>query len=211
MKVVRGLCRAPKGNSYNFVLCSLFSLLLVSLVARGETGSLESDDESDRTEQHWTFLGGYGKTHKGIGDTWVNVETIDFIICYEKKLTDTKGTSWYKGHHSLVVELPLHVVMEPASSLMTGINFIARWNFENEGKIKPYIFGGGGLLFVDTDIPGIGAHLNGNYQVGLGIRFWENQKRSLIMEYRFHHISNGGIKEPNDSLNSSKLLLGLSF
>jgi hypothetical protein len=57
----------------------------------------------------------------------------------------------------------------------------------------------------------MGAHLNGHYQCGLGIRYPLTDNHALLFEVRYHHVSNGGTEDPNDPLNSLKFLVGYTF
>ncbi len=94
---------------------------------------------------------------------------------------------------------------------MTGMNFLACWDFTAFNKIVPYIFAGGGPLYTNLDIPGLGKELNGNYQSGLGVHYFIEKNLSIDFNVRQHHISNAGTADPNEPLNSSKILFGLSF
>jgi len=91
------------------------------------------------------------------------------------------------------------------------MNFLASYTFTAGEQLRPYLFGGGGPVYNFADIPGMGARLNGNYQFGLGLDYRMNQGRSFLLEIRYHHISNGGSDDPNDPLNSCKLLFGITF
>lgn len=162
-------------------------------------------------DSYWSIYGGYGISHKGLGKTKVQVQVLDLIPQYELVLLKNIGSSWYKGHHSLVLELPLTLVVDPDVSPMVGVNVIGSWTFDSSATMQPYFFGGGGILYTDADIPGLGSEVNGNWQFGGGVRFRLDSGRWLKLEYRFHHISNTGAKDPNDPLNSSKILLGLTF
>jgi len=165
----------------------------------------------NKAKSHWTLLGGYGVTHKGFGDTRTKVETADFILQYGYFLSKERGKSWYKGRHEILIEVPFSSVFHPEKAIMTGINFLACWNFTALGKTIPYIFAGGGPLYTNLDIPGLGSELNGSYQAGLGFRYFIRKNVSVDFNYRLHHISNTGAAEPNEPLNSSKILLGVSF
>lgn len=157
----------------------------------------------------WSLFAGYGVTHPGFGGTKVYVETADLVLHYEKPLTAISGASWYRGYHSLFVELPVALVVEPDVAPMVGVNFLAAWTFTEAETVTPYLFIGGGPVYTEADIPGLGAHLNGNYQIGIGVRMGRNSPYRV--EYRHHHISNGSTETPNDPLNSGKLLFGMSF
>ena len=191
---------------------SVVSLLLILLPVASGAASDKSDVAfKGRSDSGWAILGGYGTSHKGMGKTRVDVETLDLVLRYERILTDAIGTAWYRGHHSFLVELPVHFVVDPSESPMVGMNFLACWNFEGDGTLQPYLFAGGGPVYTDADISGLGAELNGNYQFGAGLRHPYTDENDFMVEYRFHHISNGGREDPNDPLNSSKILFGITF
>jgi len=189
-----------------------FFLFLSLTVLSGNVSKAEvAEPQFEDTDNQWGVLVGYGATNTDLGETKAHVETIDFVLGFEKFLTGVFGPSFLMGRHSLVIELPVHFVVDPSESPMFGMNFLARWTFESGEHIKPYIFGGGGPVYTDADIPGLGSNLNGNWQVGIGFKFPSFKKHYAVIEYRFHHISNMGTDEPNDPLNSSKMLLGLKF
>lgn len=93
-----------------------------------------------------------------------------------------------------------------------GVTPILRF-VKNSGAVRPFIEGGVGLrllshptisddytmstAFQFTDVIGFGASFGGHqeYQVG----------------YRFQHISNGSIKEPNPGINFNEIYLQYNF
>ena len=197
-------------KKFNLII-TLFAVAVIVNISPVSVKADADNQSSSTPEKAWYILSGYGITHNGMGKTQINVETIDFVVGYEKFLTEIFGPPLLKGRHSLVVELPLHFVVDPWEAPMIGINFLARWTFETNRKIKPYIFGGGGPVYTEANIQGLGADLNGNWQFGGGINIPSSKNSELICEYRFHHISNMNTKDPNDSLNSSKILIGIRF
>jgi lipid A 3-O-deacylase len=196
-----------KLTAYIWGSTAVLTLLITPDFALAEEGGASLK----KVESNWTLLSGYGITHNGMGKTQINVETFDLVLGHEKKLTGTIGSGAIKGYHSFVVELPVHFVVDPWEDPMFGLNFLARWTFESNDKVQPYIFGGGGPVYTDAKIKGLGSHLNGNWQFGLGLNLPSFASRDFVVEYRFHHISNLNTKTPNDSLNSSKLLFGVKF
>jgi len=109
------------------------------------------------------------------------------------------------------LELPVSLVLRPEVSTMIGINFLAAYTFTADPEWQPYLFGGGGPVYSFADIPGMGAELNGNYQFGAGVKHDWDVDHQLLFELRYHHISNAGTEDPNDPLNSIKILLGVTF
>ncbi len=92
---------------------------------------------------------------------------------------------------------------------MLGISFLSRWTFDRNG-IKSYLLVGGGPVYSKASIKGMSAKINGSYQAGAGLEFVVNHRRYFI-DVRYHHISNGGVREPNIPLNSSKILFGVEL
>ena len=162
-------------------------------------------------KSHWTFLGGYGVTHPGFGATRTRVETVDFVLQYGYFLSEETGKSWYRGRHEMLIEIPVRTVVNPETALITGINFLACWNFTASERIIPYVCAGGGPVYTNLNISGLGSEFNGNYQAGPGFNYFIRGNTSINLNYRLHHISNSGAAEPNEPLNSSMILLGISF
>ncbi|MBM9612932.1 acyloxyacyl hydrolase [Desulfobulbus rhabdoformis] len=165
----------------------------------------------DSSQDMWSLHGGYGQSIPGWGATEQRVQTIDVVGRYSHLTIDDVGSGWLKGNYSTLVELPLHFVTDPDTSMLVGINFLACYTFTANNVWQPYIFGGGGPVYSFADIPGMGARWNGNYQFALGVQHRLDSGRFLLFEMRYHHISNGGTEEPNDPLNSLKFLVGFSF
>ena len=184
-----------------------FALLIVGILHC----PVYADGKQDGPERYWTMYAGYGVTHKGLGKTKQEVHVLDFIPQYEYVLLEDVGNHWYRGHHSLVLELPVTLVVDPDVNTMIGLNVIGSWTFDVSERMQHYFFGGGGILYNNADIPGMGSDINGNWQFGGGVKFKLKTGNWLKVEYRFHHISNTGAKDPNDPLNSSKILLGWTF
>jgi hypothetical protein len=106
-----------------------------------------------------------------------------------------------------MIELPLHLLHSPSEPPMFGVTFNSCWTFLAHPRYRPYLFVGGGPLYTHAEIPGTSSKVKGSYQVGAGLKL-DLESASLNLEFRFHHVSNGGIDEPNDPLNSGKFLLG---
>ncbi len=166
-----------------------------------------------KASREYTFLGGYGTTHPGFGETQTRVQTIDAIARFGYFLSDEVGKGWVQGRHELFVELPLHLAVEPETGVMTGAYLLGSWKFTGlkKDRFYPYIFAGGGILYVDLGLPTMGSRLNFCYQGGAGIQYLIRNDLAITAEYRYHHISNAGTAEPNEPLNSSKILFGISL
>jgi lipid A 3-O-deacylase len=163
--------------------------------------------------REYAFLIGYGITHRGFGETRSQVQTVDAIARFGVFLSKEYGKGWIRGRHELFMELPFHLTVDPRVRAMTGGYLLGSWKFTglNEKGVYPYLFAGGGVLFVDLGLPTMGSRLDFSYQGGTGIQYLIRRDLALTAEYRYHHISNAGIAAPNEPLNSSKFLFGISY
>lgn len=161
----------------------------------------------------YALLGGYGITHRGMGATRSEVQTVDAILRYGRFLSNELGKGeWYSARHELFVELPLHLVVDPRTRIMTGLYLMGCWKFTGlaDRGIYPYAIGGGGPLYNDLGLSTQGTRLNYSYQGGAGIQYRMSPATAVNFEWRYHHVSNAGTAEPNEPLNSSKFLLGVT-
>jgi lipid A 3-O-deacylase len=170
-----------------------------------------ADASADPSRADWAVMTGYGQSIPGWGKTSQRVETFDFVPRYNHLVFEDLGSSWYKGFHSTLVELPLHLITSPEVSAMVGVNLLACYTFTANQQWRPYIFGGGGPLYSFADISGMGAAWNGNYQFAIGLENRLDPDWTLLFELRYHHISNLGTEDPNVPLNSIKALIGVRF
>ncbi|MBU1986012.1 MAG: acyloxyacyl hydrolase [Proteobacteria bacterium] len=193
-----------RGAAFLFLLFLLF-LSSASLADSADAAVIDTSKDS------WGVLGGYGQSFPGWGQTTQRVQTLDLVPRYNHLIFDDIGSGWYRCFHSLLLEVPLHLVVSPDVSSMIGMNFLATYTFTAGREMRPYLFGGGGPVYSFADIPGMGADLNGNYQFGVGLEYETIPSHNLLFELRYHHISNAGSDEPNEPLNSCKLLFGITF
>ena len=163
--------------------------------------------------REYTFLVGYGITHEGFGETRTQVQVVDVIARFGYFLSDEIGKGWYQGRHELLIELPLHLAVDPQTRVMTGGYLLGSWKFTGlyEKRLYPYVFAGGGVLYVDLGLPTMGSRLDFSYQGGTGIQYLIRENLAVMAEYRYLHISNAGTAQPNEPLNFSHILFGISF
>lgn len=189
-----------------FLAC--FAVLMIFL-SSPSWGQDTVDVRSARYE--YSFLSGYGITHRGFGDTRAQVQTFDMIGRFGWFLSGELGAgNWYQGRHELLVELPVHLVVDPRVSPMVGGYLLGSWKFTSLDNWAPYLFAGGGILYVDLGLPTMGNRLDFSYQGGAGVQYFIERDMALSLEYRYHHVSNAGTARPNEPLNSSKILLGVA-
>lgn len=187
-------------------------LLLLALLA-GFPGRGSGADASffRLADREYSFLAGYGITHRGFGATRTQVQTADAIFRYGRFLSGDLGEGWYRVRHELLLELPLHMAVDHNDRLMTGGYILGRWSFTAPREVVPYLFAGGGILYVDLGLPTMGSRIDFSYQGGTGLQRFLTRDTALTLEYRYHHVSNADTSSPNEPLNSSKVLFGISY
>ncbi len=185
------------------------ALCLCSLAS--SAGAADEPAVADASSEY-AFLTGYGITHRGFGETRDQVQTFDMILRYGYFLSSELGKGhWFQGRHELLLELPFHMAVDHHDRAMFGGYALGSWKFTAPEKVIPYLFAGGGVLYVDMGLPSMGTRVDFTYQGGTGLQYFIRKDLALMAEYRYHHISNAGTSTPNEPLNSSKFLIGVSL
>lgn len=78
-----------------------------------------------------------------------------------------------------------------------------QWNFLPRHRIQPFLVGHGGYMYSSHAIPVQDAgHFNFAFDFGAGIEIFRNSKRSLRLDYRYHHISNHDTANNNPGIDN---------
>jgi len=158
----------------------------------------------------WHLLMGAGSSHIGWGATYEHVTTRDLILRREIAENRLRGKGLYQSRRTILIEIPLHILVKPHEPPMLGLTVNSSWTFNLNGQIQPYLFAGGGGLYTQAQIPGTSSEIKGVYQAGGGLHFNQGEAQ-ISLEVRYHHLSNGSVRQPNDSLNSTKFLVGIKL
>jgi len=191
--------------------CNKWTIGLILCAVTLAASAQAAEPSLSTATNYWATLGGYGMSVPGWGKTTERVKTIDVVLRYSHVLDKDWGRSWYRGNHEFWVELPLSFVIDPNTDPIFSMNFMVSWVFTSSRVIQPYVMAGGGPVYAESDIPGMGSSLCGNYQAGGGFRIHLSERIALNAELRYHHISNLGMASPNVPLNSVKAFSGLTF
>ena len=85
-----------------------------------------------------------------------------------------------------------------------------RYNFLESGRVVSFIEAGAGILGTDLDLKGQSDGFNFSLQGGLGLHYFVLPHVAITAEARLHHISNAGLRVPNNGINDCLFLLGAS-
>jgi hypothetical protein len=152
----------------------------------------------------------------GLGDTmWGTNENHDLIlgsVHYGQILTEEQAKdTWYRGNWELMGEFVGAWQVNPNDSYFIGILPMLRYNFTVWGRAVPFLNIGAGIAYTDIGEPDLSTHFQFNSQVGCGIHYFITADFAMTWQYRLLHISNAGIEEPNDGVNTHLFLLGLNW
>ena len=85
------------------------------------------------------------------------------------------------------------------------------YNFKKAKRTIVFTEAGLGLLYTDLDPAQFGSQLDFLVQAGIGFRYRLGHDRFFRFSYRYQHISNGGLSQDNESIDSNFLVFGVSF
>ncbi|HQT27237.1 MAG TPA: acyloxyacyl hydrolase [Burkholderiales bacterium] len=94
-----------------------------------------------------------------------------------------------------------------------GLTPVFRYERDRIGGFAPYVEAAVGFHLISRTYINADRKFSTAYQfgdhVGAGVRFGKNGRYDL--EYRFQHLSNGGIKEPNQGINFNQIRFEYHF
>jgi opacity protein-like surface antigen len=100
---------------------------------------------------------------------------------------------------------------QPRSGFAGGGGVLLRYDFLAVPHVVPFVEVGGGMvncqLGLNDQDDGFAFTLHG----GFGARWFFAPQTALGLAYRWQHLSNGGTHLPNDGVDLSEVLLGISY
>jgi lipid A 3-O-deacylase len=148
----------------------------------------------------------------GLGDR--HVKKLDLGLVWDPNLTWWQIGDW---HFALIGEA--HVawwhtdegnVHENIGEI--GVTPIIRF-IKGSGSVRPFVEAGAGVRLLSSPTISSTFSLGSAFQfadlAGVGVQFGGHQQYQA--GYRFQHVSNGGIKEPNPGINFHQLYLQYNF
>lgn len=119
--------------------------------------------------------------------------------------------TWYGGVLSFRSEAELLVNFEPRSGVAGGLGLLLRYGFLGAGRTYPYLQGGAGVIGLDFDLADQADGLAFIPQAGVGLIHRLDERFSLDLGFRFHHISNAYTQSPNGGIDALQVLLGVAY
>lgn len=131
-------------------------------------------------------------------------------------LYNPQGPSILAGNVEFLGEVFGGPIVQGPGSAVAGATLIFRYNFVQPGaRLVPYIQGGAGGVYTDVgekeSVGTISLPVEFNLQAFIGLRYFLNDRWSVVAEGGYRHISNAGIHAPNVGLDSIGGNLGFGF
>lgn len=118
---------------------------------------------------------------------------------------------WYQGNWEVMEELLGGAQAYPSVRYVAGETTVLRYNFATGTRWVPFLDGGAGVLGTDIGRPDLGSVFEFNEQGGPGVNYFWRKNSALTFQYRYTHISNAGIKKPNEGVNEHMLYAGITW
>lgn len=118
---------------------------------------------------------------------------------------------FWRGNLELIGTLFGGQQFHPHGAYVVGLAPLLRYNFATDTPLVPYVGGGAGVSLTDIRHPDLSTDFEFNLQLGAGVHWFFNPKISATLEGRLLHLSNAGIAEPNNGVNTVLVLAGVNW
>ncbi len=109
------------------------------------------------------------------------------------------------------IEPFLSLVTQPETNMEVGTSFLLKLGLMPESsKIQPYIKGGVGVAYMSQHTLDQSTQYNFLLHFGAGVHCFFKKDHAVTLEYRFRHLSNASIKQPNSGIDVHFCLVGLT-
>ena len=158
------------------------------------------------------LLSGYGKA--SLKGTQPDYELYPIILALDfdlKPLVKKTGIN-YPGLVEFQLEPFISPVASPDANVEVGTAFMLKAGILPEtSRFQPYIKAGVGMLYMTQHTLEQGTQFNFLQQGCAGAHFYLDKNWAITTDFRFRHVSNAGIDEPNGGINTMFYLLGATY
>lgn len=128
-----------------------------------------------------------------------------------KPLIEKKGIN-YPGLLQFIIEPFVSYVFNPDKNAEVGNNFAVKIGLVPDNwAIQPYVKGGVGVIYLTQHFREQATQFNFNEFLGFGLHYFFTKNLAVTLEYRYRHLSNAGIKQPNHGIGTNIGLCGISY
>jgi len=169
-----------------------------------------SGKEQPKFLQGVEFLTGFGRGELIFKQDY---HVVPFIIDFDFNI---KSLTKYIGFNppNLVqfqIEPFLSLTTKPETNMEVGTSFLLKLGLVPEGwKFQPYLKGGVGMIYMTQHTLEQSTQFNFIPNGGGGLHYFFKKDTALTIEYRFRHLSNSSIKQPNGGIDTHLGLFGIT-
>ncbi len=116
-----------------------------------------------------------------------------------------------KGMLEILYEPFINTIIGPRDNVELGCAFLFRYSYPLTRKFYPYVEVGSGLYYMTLSAEEQSTQFNFIDQGGGGFSYFLRDDLALNVGYRFRHVSNCSIKQPNNGINANVYLAGMSY
>jgi lipid A 3-O-deacylase len=183
-----------------------FAILAV-LVLSASSALAQSDDDAAAIRREHCVVGVLASGGSGLFNR-DNVQMVRAGVRVGRVMTRELGSGWARGTFEMDAEImPLDYVLWNGYRNVygAGVNpVVVKWNFTRGKKVIPYLLAQGGMLWTNDRIPpGNTSKINFLSGPGVGLNYFLRSRRSVNIDLRATHLSNGSLGDHNPGINSS--------
>ncbi len=109
------------------------------------------------------------------------------------------------------IEPFLSLATQPENDMEAGISFLLKLGLLPENrKFQPYVKAGTGMIYMSLHTLDQSTQFNFLTHLGFGLHYFFKKDTAFTLEYRFRHLSNAGIEQPNSGIDNHFCLLGVA-
>lgn len=170
-----------------------------------------SPGEAASFRSEWVMIGGVGSSVGG-GER-ADREQAFHAIEWGRVISGAHGPGLLRGRLEMVIEItPVFLAFQSDRAEGAGFSpLMFRWNLREHGRIHPFVEVAGGVVATNRNVPEGTTRLNFSSHAGAGARVRVAERWSVLVGYRFQHLSNGGTAARNPGINSNVGYLGLAY
>ena len=134
-------------------------------------------------------------------------------LSWGRVLTRPRFPGVLRGRFEWALEvMPVYGQYQPDRVFGVGVSPLSwRWNFEPRGRYAPFVQLSGGVMKSSGEVPPGTTSANFTAHAGGGVRVLVARQQSVVLSYRFDHISNGNRLDRNPGVNAHAIHVGWSL
>jgi Lipid A 3-O-deacylase (PagL) len=208
----------PGSRSWLRVVCAV-TVMAAAWTAPGRTLAAQSlsspagEVPSWAMQSRWTL--GFQLTYGLENNIPHNISHVNMLIAAPQVgfiVWDSPHSRLPMNRFEILSEGILGGAFHPGGHLL-GETLLFRFDFKPVHRVIPFFDAGSAALHttLDEQAPEISGHTQFLSQGGVGLQYFYKPRRAFVFEYRYFHMSNAGLQQPNHGFNGNMLSVGFRW